>query len=161
MIVQHYKFIKMKKDRKIKLEYAFGHHRKVDVFYVTSDDQIFTLESDARNHAKSLDKKEVESYRRNEILGGPSDKEKEELQQAAEDDHREFLFERHEELFGKLPAKNAKNETIEKKIADHEHKLAEEEETEKHIVTEEDLKNNPDLVDQGVKVGDEIGIPKE
>lgn len=31
--------------------------------------------------------------------------------------------------------------------------------TVKHIVTDEDLKNNPELVEQGVKVGDEIEIP--
>jgi len=31
---------------------------------------------------------------------------------------------------------------------------------EDHIVTEEDLKNNPDLVAQGIKVGDVVQIPK-
>lgn len=31
----------------------------------------------------------------------------------------------------------------------------------KHIITQEDLDNNPDLVDQGVKVGDEIEIDAE
>lgn len=30
---------------------------------------------------------------------------------------------------------------------------------EKHIVTEEDLVNNPEMVEQGLKVGDEIEIP--
>ncbi len=34
------------------------------------------------------------------------------------------------------------------------------EETIPHIVTEEDLVNNPDLVTEGIKVGDEIQIPK-
>jgi hypothetical protein len=33
-------------------------------------------------------------------------------------------------------------------------------ETIKHIVTQEDLDNNPDLVTQGIKIGDEIDIPK-
>lgn len=32
-------------------------------------------------------------------------------------------------------------------------------ETKKHIVTEEDLKTNPDLVAQGINVGEEIEIP--
>ncbi len=31
--------------------------------------------------------------------------------------------------------------------------------TVKHIVTDEDLKNNPELVEQGIQVGDEIEIP--
>lgn len=30
-----------------------------------------------------------------------------------------------------------------------------------HTVTEEDMTNNPELADAGVKVGDEIGIPDE
>jgi hypothetical protein len=30
-----------------------------------------------------------------------------------------------------------------------------------HIITEEDLTNNPDLVEQGVQVGDEVLIPGE
>ena len=30
-----------------------------------------------------------------------------------------------------------------------------------HVVTEEDLKNNPELADAGVKVGDTVQIPKE
>lgn len=29
----------------------------------------------------------------------------------------------------------------------------------KHIITEEDLVNNPEMVEQGIKVGDEIEIP--
>jgi hypothetical protein len=31
----------------------------------------------------------------------------------------------------------------------------------KHTLTEEDLKANPDLVEQGFKAGDVVGIPKE
>lgn len=152
----------MANDRNKKLKYAFGHHRKVDTFYVTSDDQIFSLESDAKNHAKSLEDKSVESYQRKDVLGGISEEEKKAQEAAAADDHREALFAKHEELFGKLPAPNAKNETIEKKIAEYEVKLKEEEaEGEKHIVTAEDLKNNPDLAEQGVKEGDEITLPAE
>lgn len=30
-----------------------------------------------------------------------------------------------------------------------------------HILTEEDLQNNPELAEQGLKVGDEVLIPKE
>lgn len=37
---------------------------------------------------------------------------------------------------------------------------ASKEDTEPHIVTEEDLKLNPELAAEGVKVGDEIGLPK-
>jgi hypothetical protein len=36
-----------------------------------------------------------------------------------------------------------------------------EENTVPHIITQEDLDNNPDLVEYGVKVGDEVRIPKE
>lgn len=31
----------------------------------------------------------------------------------------------------------------------------------KKILTQEDLDNNPELIDQGLKVGDEIDIPDE
>lgn len=31
----------------------------------------------------------------------------------------------------------------------------------KHVVTEEDLVNNPEMVDQGIQVGDEILIPSD
>lgn len=30
-----------------------------------------------------------------------------------------------------------------------------------HTITQDDLDNNPDLVDEGIKVGDEVLIPKE
>ena len=33
-------------------------------------------------------------------------------------------------------------------------------ETEEHTLTEEDLEQNPDLADQGFKVGDEVLVPK-
>jgi len=33
-------------------------------------------------------------------------------------------------------------------------------ETIKHLITEEDLLNNPDLEEQGVKVGDEVELPQ-
>lgn len=32
---------------------------------------------------------------------------------------------------------------------------------EEHIVTEDDLKNNPELEKQGIKVGDKVEIPKQ
>lgn len=35
------------------------------------------------------------------------------------------------------------------------------EESEPHVVTEEDMKNNPELETMGVKVGDTVGIPTE
>jgi hypothetical protein len=34
------------------------------------------------------------------------------------------------------------------------------EEMENHIITEEDMANNPDLKDAGINVGDEIPVPK-
>lgn len=34
-------------------------------------------------------------------------------------------------------------------------------EAEEHTITEEDLTNNPELKEQGFKVGDEVMIPKE
>jgi len=35
------------------------------------------------------------------------------------------------------------------------------EDLENHVITEEDMQNNPDLGEAGVKVGDNIQIPKE
>lgn len=154
----------MANDRIKKLKYAFGHHRKVDVFYITSDDQMFRRKTDADNHAKTLEDKGVDKAERKDYLNAPT---KEEIQAAAEkeaDEYRESLFAKHEQLFGKLPAVNAKNETIEKKITEHEAKLKEESkgaEGEKYIVTAQDLKDNPELVEQGVKEGDEITLPGE
>ncbi len=66
------------------------------------------------------------------------------------------------------PTKEAADEWVKKytnkKVIEHT-KLIEENKlptpgntNEKHIVTEEDLKNNPDLETKGVKVGDEIDI---
>src|SRR5690606_27484759 len=56
--------------RERKLQLIFGSHPKVDVFFVTSDDQAFYHENDADNHAKTLgDKKVLKAERRNYLPG--------------------------------------------------------------------------------------------
>lgn len=52
-------------------------------------------------------------------------------------------------------AKTAVGKAAEKAV-----KAAKQPEMVKHIVTAEDLETNPDLVAQGVEIGDEIEIPK-
>lgn len=56
--------------RERKLQLIFGSHPKVDVFYVTSDDQAFYHENDADNHAKTLGNKSVLKAERRNYLPG-------------------------------------------------------------------------------------------
>lgn len=61
----------------------------------------------------------------------------------------------------KVQENEAKNEAQESQDALANQESGEAPKMMKHIVTEEDMENNPSLADDGVKVGDEIEIPVE
>lgn len=112
--------------RERKLQLIFGSHPKVDVFYVTSDDQAFYHENDADNHAKTLANKSVlKAERRNYLLGkAGAEAEVQSGDEAKDADSRKALAALHKELFGKAPAKNAKLETIKAKVEAEQARLA-------------------------------------
>lgn len=112
----------MENTREQKLKYIFGANQDVKEFHVTSDDQAFRSAVDAANHAKTLENQAVKIEKREDYvtvkpLQGA------ELLTAVK--VREALVARHVTLFGNEPAKNAKNETIAKKIEAEEARLAE------------------------------------
>lgn len=54
------------------------------------------------------------------------------------------------------------NKTVPESVEENTPVVSEATETaDDHVVTEEDLTNNPGFVDAGIEVGDEIGIPEE
>lgn len=65
----------------------------------------------------------------------------------------------------KLNAELAKNRADEleayAKIAHFSNKSSTNDNVVEHTVTQEDIDNNPEMSQQGIKVGDKIGIPKE
>jgi len=102
----------MENTREQKLKYAFGAHLSVKEFHVTSDDQMFLGASDANNHAKSLDDKDVVVEKRSDYVKSavaPAPDNQLDLE-------REALIAKHQELFGQKPAKNAGIGTLQKKI---------------------------------------------
>lgn len=102
----------MENTREQKLKYAFGAHSSVKEFHVTSDDQMFLGASDANNHAKSLDDKDVVVEKRSDYVKSavaPAPDNQLDLE-------REALIVKHQELFGQKPAKNAGIGTLQKKI---------------------------------------------
>lgn len=102
--------------RERKLKYAFGANKKVELLYVTSDDQMFTNKSDAVNHSRSLEDQTVESAERRKYVGGPSEAEVAAAAAAEAEAERDELIAEFVELFGKEPAVSAKNEDIRAKI---------------------------------------------
>lgn len=102
----------MENTREQKLKYAFGAHPSVKEFHVTSDDQMFLGDSDANNHANSLDDKDVVVEKRSDYVKSavaPAPDNQLDLE-------REALIAKHQELFGQKPAKNAGIGTLQKKI---------------------------------------------
>lgn len=102
----------MENTREQKIKYAFGAHPTVKEFHVTSDDQMFLGSSDANNHAKSLDDKDVVVEKRSDYVKSavaPAPDNQLDLE-------REALIVKHQELFGQKPAKNAGIGTLQKKI---------------------------------------------
>lgn len=111
--------------REQKLKYAFGAHPSVKEFHVASDDSMFLNASDAKNHAATLDDKEVKVEKRSDYIvktEQPSNKDSEADKAKSE---RATLFAKHEKLFGQKPASNAPTKMLKEKIATEEARLAE------------------------------------
>ncbi|WP_144036565.1 hypothetical protein [Sphingobacterium psychroaquaticum] len=103
------------------MKYAFSSHPSVNELHVTSDDLMFLNASDAKNHAVSLDDKEVTIAKRSDYVTAaklPVDDNQLDLE-------REALISKHTELFGKPPAKTAGIEKLKVKIETEEKRLLE------------------------------------
>jgi hypothetical protein len=110
----------MENTREQKLKYAFGSHPTVKEFHVTSDDQMFLTASDAGNHAKTLENKEVKAEKRSDYIKSVATT----VPENQLDLEKEALRERHKQLFDKYPAANAGLDKIKEKIQLEEARLA-------------------------------------
>lgn len=54
--------------REDKLSYIFKHNAELKELYVTSDEQAFPVQADAKNHANTLKDKDVQLVHRRDIL---------------------------------------------------------------------------------------------
>lgn len=104
----------MTNERKHKMQFIFKQHPNVEEFYVTSDDQAFFNASDAKNHAKTLENKEVDTIKRRDVLKVESTESKAE---STGDDERIALMAKLEALGGKA-AKNIGLDKLKEKIAE-------------------------------------------
>lgn len=157
-----------------KAEAFLAENKNVNIVYFTSDGQMFRAEHYANSWAASLKDREIDVHIRssNNILDKFNDKLKTEsaasLEDAgstgngdsnsdatSDDDERKALEKEHIELFDTKPAYNIGLDKLKAKIAEKKAEL----EAESHIVTGEDLTNNPELTEAGIKAGDEVGLP--
>jgi len=141
----------------------FDTHPTVDVFYMTSDQQFFEQQNNADYHASKLPKRGVATLNR-----GMSDQLKEALTANTSLTHPEQTTALTPE---QIAAKQAEDNTaqdnltkaigsvLNKVVSDSKMVLVNDETVIKHIVTQEDLDANPELVEDGVNVGDEIDVP--
>ncbi|WP_437918441.1 hypothetical protein [Sphingobacterium sp. LRF_L2] len=164
-------------EQKAKAFFADKKNAGINVVHFTSDGNMFRLFHYAESWARGLKDQSITPINRNskvqeiidKIISDISDEESSTDsggKSASEDDERASLINRYIELFDTKP-KSAHNIGLDKlraQIAEKEAELEKDGDPdadgEKHIVTEEDLQNNPDLVEQGVKVGDEITLPE-
>jgi len=111
-----------KETREQRLRYAFGTHSKVQELHVTSDDQMFTNQGDAKVHAATLEDRTVNTEKRSDHIkvASPAEKIAEKVWT-----ERELLFKKHEELFGAPPAKSASTAKVKEKIEIEEKRLEE------------------------------------
>lgn len=104
----------------MKQDSIFERNPELTEYFKTSDGQAFYTESSANLHARSLNDKNVEHVIKEQ------EAEEEEVDDETKN-YRTILEERYTELFGKAPAHNAADKTLEKRIAEKEAELAEEE----------------------------------
>ena len=112
-------------------------HGKVEAFFFTSDDQAFRTEHEANGQAQNI-------VRSGKASGGTVDK-------VTRAEYEAFV----NGSIGLTPALS-KGEGAEGEVAEGEGGDVAEIE---HVITQEDLDNNPDLGVQGVNVGDNVQIP--
>ncbi|MCH7400124.1 hypothetical protein MM236_19165 [Belliella sp. DSM 107340] len=126
---------KISKELETKVRLIFRSYPKAKEFHFTSDGQAFSLESDAKNHAKTLKAKEVTKITRQMVVSGNFELDttvydekvvqetsagnefqasgakgekglNDQIGKAAEDEERKTLIEKFTELEGKKPAHN-------------------------------------------------------
>jgi hypothetical protein len=116
--------------RELKMQIIFKQHPNVQEFHVTSDDQAFFQPGDAKNHAATLEDKEVEVVKRKDVLkkvlidepktestpAKTADKKAEAKADPAKEE-RTALFARIEELGG-TAAKTVGTAKLKEKIAE-------------------------------------------
>jgi len=113
--------------RERKLQYIFAQNPNDKELHVTSDDQAFRNKSDAVNHSKTLENKDVKLEKREDYVKPSSEKVSEPVADAKSEakKEREALFARHEQLFKQKPASNAPTQKVKEKIEAEEARLAE------------------------------------
>jgi len=161
-------------------KHYFDIHQNVNEFFFTSDNLAFFKDADARNHAGNLKDKAVTKVTREEVNAwwagaGP------EQVAAAEKELEDATAEqtKAQEAVDALPKTTtaAKKAPVMRALNDAKARVnaaqvaleeakelmgTEKEEAPKDleiVITEEDLVNNPDLVTDGVKVGETVHIP--
>lgn len=153
--------------------FADEKNSNVNKIYITSDGWVFRAHHYATNWVKDNPKLTIEAHYRAlapkaEILSGEDDEDKDpnNLDTASlELTGRAKLVKEYIELFDTKPHHMFSDEKVQSLIDAEKARLKAEEdaanEDGKHVVTEEDLQNNPVLVEQGVQVGDKIDLPTE
>lgn len=153
------------------VEALFANKAKANIntFYATSDGHIFSAEHYANNWVASNPKLTIEVFRRPDPAVADTETSADhgetvgESSEGTEDAVRADLVKQYIELFDTKPAHNIGLDKLQDKITAKRLELEKENKSTevKHVVNEEDLKNNPELTEQDVKAGDEIEIPAE
>ena len=167
---------KKKFEQEAKAFFANPKNNNKNTCYITSDGNVFSADHYAQDWKKKLKDRTVEVYHRHgsaskiverlkEVLSGGNIEPV--LGNGSSEADRDALVKEYIELFDTKPHHNLGLEKLQAAIADKKSELAktenpsENQDDKKHIVAEDDLLNNPELVEQGVKVGDEITLPNE
>lgn len=108
----------------MKTDKIFKQNPELSEYFQTSDGQAFYTAEAARMHAKSLADKSVKHVVKGagaeETEKNPAEPKKPAAEEPTE---REALIARYTELYGKAPAKNAKDETLQARIEEKETEL--------------------------------------
>lgn len=156
------------------IQLVFGTYPEASQFHFTSDNQAFSNALVAGDHAKKLGDNKVELIKRSDLKAKSKDAGDSSAKvnlvatgksitvpEKKKNDERASLVNRLVELTGKTPRHNTGIPKLKEAIEKAELSAKEADKTTTRTVTQEDLDANPDLVSQGMKVGDEVEIPGE
>lgn len=149
--------------------FADAKNSNVNKVYITSDGNMFRAEHYADGWKTNLKNQEVEVYEREQKAKAIESEDDDTdatksttIIDTTGDAVRAELVKQYIELFDTKPSHNIGLEKLQDKITAKRLELEKANpSTVKHIVTEEGIKNNPELTEEGVNVGDEIEIPAE
>lgn len=149
----------MKKEQILLLAIGyFASHPSVNEFHATSDGQHFIDENNAVAHAANLKDKTVTPVTRAEA---DEAKKAQAKQPAASSDIKPLSKMNKKELLEQMAERGLKEEegstNADKVKAIEDFDAA----NIRHVVTEQTLADNPELAENGVKVGETIWLPKE